>query len=249
MADIKKGSKAVYFAGTVGLGQSMIAELNFANEDKFENDTRILIFEDEAAFLTGAAPLQVAKYKTDGSQPISIGDLIGGVKLMEYQGTRGGYDDPGLDPLTGVIGSGFSVIGLFGDPEELTFRYDDSLDLLTGGKNGNQDGKAKILGNRILDDDGTSFIRVSDKSNPFDLDGKEYFEGLVSFDDLFKASAFAPGANSNKFGSTAFIHYFDNNNGVGYLGSAVYKTDGSQPMQLSDQLAGATLVGYNGVEG
>ncbi len=110
--DIKKGDKPLYFAGTVEVGQSFTASLDFANEDKFEKDTRILVFEDEAAFIAGAEPLQVSKYKTDGSQPMTIGDVIGAVQLREYQGTNGGYDDPELDPLTGQIGTGFSVIGL-----------------------------------------------------------------------------------------------------------------------------------------
>jgi hypothetical protein len=246
--DIKKGDKPLYFAGTVEVGQSFTASLDFANEDKFENDTRILVFEDEAAFIAGAEPLQVSKYKTDGSQPMTIGDLIGPVQLLEYQGTNGGYNDPELDPLTGQIGSGFSVIGLFGSAQELTFRYDASTDLLTGGKGSNQDGKAKILGNRIIDDDGTSFIRISDKSKPDDLGGKEYFEGLVNFGQEFTASVFAPTADTDKFGGDTYIHYFDDQGGQ-HLGSVQYKTDGSQPMQLGDQLSGLTLIGYNGVDG
>jgi hypothetical protein len=245
---IKEGRKPIYFAGTVEIGQSFIADLDFANEDKFEKDIRILIFEDEAAFISGADPLQVSKYKTDGSQPITIKDLIGGVQLVEYQGSLGGYDDPEIDPITGQIGAGFSVIGLFGDAQQLTFSYDASTDLLTGGKTNNQDGKAKILGHRILDDDGTSFIRVSDKNKPNDLGGKEYFEGMVSFGEEFTASVFAPSANTNKFGGYTYIHYFDEKGGQ-HLGSVQYKTDGSQPMQLGDQLSGLTLVGYSGVDG
>ena len=42
----------------------------------------------------GEDSLQVSEYQTDGSQPITLGDVIGGVELVEYQGTDGGYDDP-----------------------------------------------------------------------------------------------------------------------------------------------------------
>jgi hypothetical protein len=179
---------------------------------------------------------------------MTIGDLVGGVELVEYLGTNGGYDDPDTDPLAGKIGSGFSAVGLFGDARELTFRYDVGTDVLTGGKDGNQDGKATILDTRILDGDGTSFIRVSDKSKPNDLSGKEYFEGTVSLGEEFTASAAAPGANTNKIGNALYIHYFDDFGGS-YLGSVSYKTDGSQVVQLGDRLAGATLVGFEGSQG
>jgi hypothetical protein len=248
VADIKDGSKKVYFGGTVQIGQSFTASLNFANEDKFQADTRILIFEDEASFIAGSAPLQVSVYKTDGSQPITRGDVIGGSKLVEYQGATGGYDDPNVTPLMSQVGRGFSMVGLFGKATEMTFRYDASTVLRTGGKNNTQDGRAKILGTRSLDNDGTSFIRISDKSDPNDVGGKEFFEGLVSFGQQFMASVFAPTANTTSFSNDLYIHYF-NSPGSGYLGSAVYKTDGSQPMELGDQLAGATLVRYNGTTG
>ncbi|MEA5534016.1 SdrD B-like domain-containing protein [Crocosphaera sp. XPORK-15E] len=258
VADIKSGSKKVYFAGNVDIGQSFTASLGFTNEDKFENDTRFLVFEDEAAFIAGSNPLQVTKYKTDGSEPITLGDKIAGVELVGYQGLADGYNNHAIDPLTGEIGKGFSVVGLFGDAEELTFRYDSNLAIRTGGKDkdlngyGDQDGNAKILSNRTLDDDllsgGSSFIRVSDKSNANDLGGKEYFEGVVGLGQEFTASVFAPSANTSKFGSNTYIHFFDDLGGT-YLGSAQYKTDGSQPMQLEDELAGATLIGFQGVGG
>jgi hypothetical protein len=248
VADIKTGSKKVYFAGTVEIGQSFSANLSFLNQDKFQNDTRILIFEDEAAFIAGNAPLQVTNYKTDGSQPITTGDQIAGVRLVEYQGMTGGYDNPNINPLMGKVGRGFSLTDLFGDAQQLTFRYDASTTLFTGGKTNNQDRKAEILGTRILDDDGTSFIRVSDKDKPNDLGGREFFEGLVSFGQQFLASVFRPSANTTKFGANTYIHYFDDQGGT-YLGSAVYKTDGSEPMQLDDRLSGAVLVGFGGTKG
>ncbi|MGA0200762.1 MAG: DUF7467 domain-containing protein, partial [Prochlorotrichaceae cyanobacterium] len=243
VSDIKDGSKKVYFAGTIQIGQSFTASLGFLNEDKFENDTRILIFEDENAFIAGANPLQVSVYKTDGSQPITLGDKVAGFELVEYQGQTGHYENPNIDSTTGQIGTGFSVVGLYGDALGLTFRYDSTLAIRTGGKDkdlngfGDQDGNARILGNRLLDDDlltgGSSFIRVSDKSNPNDLGGKEYFEGVVKFGAEFTASVFASTANTSKFGSTTYIHFFDDLGGT-YLGSAQYKTDGSQPVQLGD---------------
>ncbi len=246
--NIKEGKKPLYFAGTVEVGQSFTASLDFAHEDEFKGNTRILVFEDEAAFIAGADPLQVSTYKTNGSQPVAINDLVGAVQLKEYQGETGGYDDPDIDPLTGQIGKGFSVVGLLGDPQTLTLQYSATLDLLTGGKDNNQGGKAKILSHRNLDGDGTSFIRVSDKASPTDLGGNEYFEGLVSFGETFTASVFAPTADANQFGRKTYFHYFDDLDGP-HLGSVVDQTDGPQPMELGDQLSGSALVGYVGTEG
>ena len=259
VADIKDGSKKVYFGGTVQIGQSFTASLDFVNEDKFQNDTRILIFEDEAAFIAGAAPLQVTKYKTDGSQPITIGDKIAGVQLVEYHGLNGTYDDPNIvDPFLGQVGAGFSLVGIVGTAQNLTFQYGSGLTIRTGGKDkdlngfGDQDGNARLFGTRTLDDDllsgGSSFIRVSDKSSATDLSGKEFFEGVVKLGQEFQASVSAPGANTDRFGATLYLHYFDDQGGT-YLGSASYKVDGSQPVQLNDQLAGAVLIGFEGTGG
>ena len=190
---IKAGEKPLYFAGTVEAGQSFTADLAFTNQSEFGNDTYVLIFEDETTFLAGGAPLQVVAYHTGGSEPMGIGDLIGAVQLEGYEGTDGVYQAPGIDVLTGSVGAGFSLVGLFGKPEALTFRYDAGTDLLTGGKGGNQDGKAQRLGLRRPDADGTSFIRVSDRERPDDLSGQEFFEGMVTQDTTFTASHSAPG--------------------------------------------------------
>ena len=245
---IKAGEKPLYFAGTVEAGQSFTADLSFTNQSEFGNDTYILIFDDETAFLAGDAPLQVISYHTGGSEPMGIGDLIGAVQLQGYEGTDGSYLAPGIDPLTGSVGSGFSVVGLFGDPVELTFRYENGTDLLTGGKGDNQDGKAKILGVRAIDEDGTSFIRVTDRKGPDDLSGQEYFEGVVRLEETFTADHAAPGAKADGFSKIIYIHTFDSPTGA-HLGSVSYSTDGSQPMHFGDQLAGSTLVGFTGEDG
>jgi uncharacterized repeat protein (TIGR01451 family) len=147
-----------------------------------------------------------------------------------------------------ILGQGVSVCGVLGSAEKMTFRYGNGTRLLTGGKWNNQDGNARILNNRICDDDSSSFIRVSNKSNCNDLSGKEYFEGQVGFGSDFTASVFAPGANSTSFDAKTYIHYFDYKGGA-YLGSVQYDTSSTQPMQLGDELSGSTLVGYDGVNG
>ena len=77
---------------------------------------------------------------------MGIGDLIGAVQLEGYEGTDGGFEPSGPTSSPEQSGKAFSLVGLLGKPEALTFRYDNSTDLLTGGKGGNQDGKAAASG-------------------------------------------------------------------------------------------------------
>ncbi len=218
---IKAGEKPLYFAGMVESGQLFSADLDFTNQRKFSNAIDVLVFEDESAWLAGDRPLQIVTYHTSGSQPMGIGDLIGAVRLEGYEGTEGGFEPSGTDILTGTVGEAFSLVGLFGKPEALTFRYDAGTDLLTGGKGGNQDGKAQRLGLRLPDADGTSFIRVSDRERPDDLSGQEFFEGMVSQDTTFTASHTAPGAKADGFSKIIYIHTFDSLRGP-HLGSVSY---------------------------
>ncbi|MGB5761176.1 MAG: hypothetical protein WBM58_01350, partial [Sedimenticolaceae bacterium] len=101
--DIQKGladGDKVYFAGDVEFGQSFLADIDFRAEDKFENDTRIWIFDDNPFDVPGETVdlLSVTKFKTDGSQPIEYGDIFGSAQVVEYQGKSGqGYDDPEID--------------------------------------------------------------------------------------------------------------------------------------------------------
>ncbi len=245
---IKAGDKPLYFAGIVETGQLFSADLDFTNQKRFTNAIDVLVFEDESAWLAGDRPLQVVSYHTSGSQPMGLGDLIGAVQLEGYEGEDGAFEPAGTDVITGTVGEAFSLVGLFGKPEALTFRYDAGTDLLTGGKGSNQDGKAQRLGLRRPDADGTSFIRVTDRERPDDLSGQEFFEGMVSQDTTFTASHAAPGAKADGFSKIIYIHYFENFGGP-HLGSVSYSADGSQPIHFGDRLAGSTLVGFAGEDG
>jgi len=103
ISDIQKGladGDKVYFAGEVEFGQSFLADIDFRAEDKFENDTRIWIFDDNPFDVPGESVdlLQVSKFKTDGSEPIEYGDIFGSAQVVEYQGKSGqGCDDPEID--------------------------------------------------------------------------------------------------------------------------------------------------------
>ncbi|WP_414579517.1 hypothetical protein, partial [Anabaena sp. CCY 9402-a] len=252
IAEIKDGRAKTYFAGKVEIGQSFSADLDFLNQDKFENDTRVLIFEDEAAFRNGLTPLQVMKYKTDGSQDMTIGDIIGGVQLVEYVGQTNGFNDPELNPLTGKVGTGFYLPKVLGSAKTLTFSYTDTnndgiaggVDVLTG-----QGDKAKISG--IQDNDPLAYFLVSNKSNPFDSGAKIYFKGVVNLNNSFTASLDFQGVD--KFEKDTFIYLFDDlasySSGSSSLQTMQYKTDGSEPMMLKDQLGGLTLTGYASTTG
>ncbi|HAC64425.1 MAG TPA: hypothetical protein DCF68_13005, partial [Cyanothece sp. UBA12306] len=108
----------------------------------------------------------------------------------------------------------------------------------------NQDSdKARINFNGGIDDDGTSFVVVTDEdeaNKALSGDGKQFFRGDVDFGELFEAND-----NTDSFGSKTFIHFFDDANG-GLLQTIEYHTSCSQPIQLGDVIGNATLFGYDG---
>ena len=136
------------------------------------------------------------------------------------------------------------VCDTYGKAQELTLRYIDSSTV-----SNTQEGRAYIIDDGRVDDDGVSYVIVSDKENPWDTGGKMYFAGEVAVGDDFVASAANAGAD--KFGSGTFIHFFDDNpfDGVGtneLLQSAAYHTSCSKPINLGDVVGDVTLVGYTG---
>ena len=96
------------------------------------------------------------------------------------------------------------VCDIFGKPVALTFEYVPGTTVNTAQ---NPD-KAEILfDSGMVDDDGVSFIIVTDEQNATNAlngGGKRFFEGDVAFDDLFEANE-----DLDNFGSTTYIHYFD----------------------------------------
>ncbi len=102
------------FAGTVQ------AEAMFTLAGDFGSNTVLEIFDDLAAFQAGQSPLQTLQYHTSCSQPIQLGDLVGSVALVGYQGETGSASRPsGLgDPADSPTGPTV----LFG--EEVVFFYE-----------------------------------------------------------------------------------------------------------------------------
>jgi hypothetical protein len=134
-----------------------------------------------------------------------------------------------------------------GKPLAMTFDYEISTTLDT-----DQDaGKAAILTQVRAEDDGTSWVVVTDSDKPFDTGAKVYYAGFVNVGAEFTASAAIAGSS---FGSATYVHFFDDYSGSGSLGqtllqSITYHTSCSQPINLGDQVGNATLVGYVGENG
>ena len=138
------------------------------------------------------------------------------------------------------------ICDLFGKPTALYFDYEPSTDVITG----QDSGKAKVLFTNPLnggvDDDGTSFIVVTDEEDAAKAlagNGDQYFRGMVDVGSIFIADD-----TIDSFGSTTVIHFFDNENG-GLLQSVEYHTSCSQPIQIGDVIGNGTLVGYQGEDG
>ena len=246
LGEIQNGKAKTYFAGNVKAGESFTASVDFLNGDTFfENDTHILVFEDETAFLTGDNPLQEMKYKTDGNQIMKIGDVIGSVQVAEYFGEKGYYDDPNIDPITGEVNRAFELNKILGKPVALSFEYNNADTLFTNQSSSD----AQILVNNGIDDDGTSHIIVTDEEKASDAlagVGNEYFVGDVSFGSVFEANSTNAGLTT--YGDKTYVHYFDDVSGD-LLRSVQYKTKGDRDMLMGDDLSGLELVGYLGENG
>ncbi len=177
----------------------------------------------DAGFFQLFADINLEKFTRVDANPIQLTKLVA------------------VEPIDGgLIGQDLcdDALGL-GKPEALIFEYIPGNTVDT-----DQDpSKAVILSNNGVDDDGTSFIVVSDEDDAnkaLDGDGKQFFRGNVDFGELFEAND-----NTDSFGSKTFIHFFDNANG-GLLQTIEYHTSCSQPIQLGDVIGNATLFGYDG---
>jgi hypothetical protein len=94
----------IYFEGTVASGQKLYADAainsltNAANSGSAAYMSTVAghgivadIYTSRAAFLAGAAPVQVDTYNSSGSQTMQLNDKIGGLTLVGYVGATGGH--------------------------------------------------------------------------------------------------------------------------------------------------------------
>lgn len=72
------GSEKIYFEGNLVPGDVFVASVN-KSVDKFESNTFILVFD-------GSTIIQTMEYHTSCSGTIRLGDVLGSIKLTEYQG-------------------------------------------------------------------------------------------------------------------------------------------------------------------
>jgi hypothetical protein len=100
----KASGAQIYFEGTVATGQELYADASINPLTNTPNtgsaafmsttagaDIFADIYASQAAFLAGAAPLQVDTYNTSGSQAMHMNDQIGSLKLVGYVGSTGGH--------------------------------------------------------------------------------------------------------------------------------------------------------------
>lgn len=119
--------------------------------------------------------------------------------------------------------------------DELTLRLHDGFELRSG-----QAGQstAQFLTNYGRDTDDRTFIRVTDRRDPFTSNDTVYFEGEVQFGETFTVRADADG-----FHSKIYLHYFDEAN-HNILRTVQYSASCGAPAQVNDELGGATLVAF-----
>lgn len=164
--------------------------------------------------------IDVEKYTRVDVNPIDIEKLV----RVETPAAGGVGDD-----LCAVHGK---VVGL-------TYQYIPGTTVSTS----QDSGKAQVNFQGPVDDDGTSFVIVSDQADAAAAltGGKRFFEGDVDFDDFFIANE-----DLDDFGSRTYIHFYDDATGSTILQTAEYHTSCSQPFILGDVIGNATLVQYVG---
>lgn len=74
-----------FFEGDVSFGEKFVAAAAAVGDIRLSNDIWIFLFDD----LPWSGRLQDLIYHTSGSQPIQLGDVIGSVTLVAYQGENG----------------------------------------------------------------------------------------------------------------------------------------------------------------
>ena len=100
----KASGAQVYFEGTVSSGQKLYADASINSLTNAPNtgtaafmsttagaDIYADIYTSQAAFLSGAAPVQVDTYNTSGSQSMHLNDQVGSLTLVGYVGSTGGH--------------------------------------------------------------------------------------------------------------------------------------------------------------
>ena len=196
-----------------------------AGHDEFPSRTYIHIFDQQ-----GGTLLQFIEFHTSCSQPLSEGDQFG-ANLLEGILFKNGVvcGDPGDIPTPPV-----DCCDLGGKPTiiALTYLGTDCSTTITS-----QDpGKVECIGNPAGDLE--VYIISNDNSNPHD--GKIWFSGTVPLFNVYVLHA--SNAGSDNFGSTTYIHIFDEENG-NLLQFVKFHTSCSQPINEGDQY------GANAIEG
>ncbi|MBI3157524.1 MAG: hypothetical protein HYZ20_19260, partial [Burkholderiales bacterium] len=134
-----------------------------------------------------------------------------------------------------------------GKPLEMTFDYEPGTTVSNP-----QGGKAQILVQNGVEDDGISWVIVTDNASASATGARVYFAGLVDVHAEFTAAAANGGQTT--FGANTYLHFFDDavggsTVGSGLLQSVSYHTSCSQVINLGDVTGNATLVGYVGENG
>lgn len=166
-------------------------------------------------------------------QPSNATATIAEVEALPPRATAAASITASNSEMTDASCQGLSAL------DELTLRLHDGFELRSGntGKS-----TAQLLTNYGNDSDDRTFIRVTDRRNPFATSYTAYFEGEVRFGETFTVRAEAGG--SEAFHSKVYLHYFDEED-HNILRTVQYSASCDAPVRMNDELGGATLVGFS----
>lgn len=214
-----------FFEGSVALGGSFTLSAANAGGTTLPSGTWVHLFG------TGGALLQTVGIHTSCSQPLFVGDRYGSLALDSY--TPSVPVEPWCPELDGTD------LCVHGKPTTLALEYTGAG---CGATSHAQDpSKVACSG----DPAGASpvRIRVNDRSNPTDLGGKVWFDGVVEAGDIVQMAAANAGATS--FAADTYVYVHDAVTGA-LLQSIKFHTSCSQPLRTGDEFGGVRIDGIDG---
>ncbi|NNM30683.1 MAG: hypothetical protein HKO57_14275, partial [Akkermansiaceae bacterium] len=235
------GGAKIWFSDPVSESGTFVMKASNGGKDKFDSNSYIHVFDGP-----GGALKQTVKFHTSCSKPLSVGDQFGAGLIIEMVFDSGRTvtlpdSQPDLRKKCtvtlqpGVIcPDGDDIFAL-----DLVYTAEDCTNLFHSQDSGKVE--CADFGPMPLPDDVYIIVTDEDKvSDVLDGKGKIWFEGNVSVNDPFTASA--ANAGDDKLSSSTFIYVFDSEGGN--LRQAIeFHTSCSQPLQTGDQFGGIVIFG------
>ena len=217
----------IWFNGVVELNAFFEISASFGGASELKANTYVHIFD------MNWQPLQILKFHTSCSQPLSIGNQFGSIRIEEVVGTDGFVCSTGENG--GGEGSGGTDCCNGSKPQTLTLTYNGDH---CGNSNNSQSSDKWSCADYGNGPSQTASVYII-ASKSTDGSGSEiYFSGPVNIGDSFTASA--TNAGLSRFPANTYFNIFSKANGT-LLQRVKMHTSCSAPLVVGDQFGSLVL--------